>query len=123
MLVTNVIRKSAVLAASLVLLTAPAAAAAPTRRAAEPCAIEHLCLYSRGQMEGAMASYTKGARNTALQNLPKGGWSVWNRTSEEWCLWYKTDYEGGKEVVRPGKKVLVTSYGYKSLLPRSDWRC
>lgn len=69
--VAHTIRKGAVLAATLVLLTAPAGAAVP-KHDTESCAIEHFCLYSRGQQEGPRASYTKGTRDTALQNLPKG---------------------------------------------------
>ncbi|MFI6118065.1 peptidase inhibitor family I36 protein [Kitasatospora sp. NPDC051164] len=121
MLAMSVMRRGAVLAAALVLVAAPAAAAVPDRGAAQPCAIEHFCLYSRGQQEGAMASYTKGTRDTALQNLPKGGWSAWNRTSEYWCLWTKPDYEGTKYGLNPGDKFDFTAI--RSLLPSSDFRC
>lgn len=69
--VANMIRRAAALAAALVLLTAPAGFTAPKHRAAT-CAIEHFCLYARGQQEGARASYTKGTRDTAQQNLPQG---------------------------------------------------
>lgn len=68
-----------------------------------------------------MASYTKGTRDTALQNLPKGGRSAWNRTSEYWCLWTKPDYEGSKYGLKPGDKFDFEPI--KSILPSSDFRC
>ncbi|KOG37907.1 peptidase inhibitor family I36 protein [Streptomyces decoyicus] len=117
----NTIRRAAALAATLVLLTAPVGFAAPKHGAA-PCAIEHFCLYARGQQEGARASYTKGTRDTAQQNLPQGGWSAWNRTSEYWCLWTRPGYKGSKHRLNPGDK-----FGFqppiRSLLPSSDFRC
>ncbi|MBZ6478097.1 peptidase inhibitor family I36 protein [Streptomyces griseocarneus] len=98
--------------------------AAPKPKAVEPCYVEHFCLWGRGQYEGPMASYTKGSRNVAEQGLRRGGWSVWNRTSETWCLWYKTGYAGVvAAVVKPGRKVSTTFHPYKSLLPSSDFRC
>jgi hypothetical protein len=118
--VAHTIRKGAVLAATLVLLTAPAGAAVP-KHDTESCAIEHFCLYSRGQQEGPRASYTKGTRDTALQNLPKGGWSAWNRTSEYWCLWTKPDYKGSKYRLNPGRKFDFEKI--RSLLPSGDFRC
>jgi len=122
--VLSLFRKVALAAASLVLAASPAAAAAPAPKAAEPCYVEHFCLWGRGQFEGPMASYTKGSRNVAGQGLRRGGWSAWNRTSEAWCLWYKPGYAGGgKAVVKPGEKLSTTFYPFKSILPRSNWRC
>ena len=119
--VTTTIRRSALLAATVLLLAAPAAPAEPSH-GAESCAIEHFCLYARGQQDGRWASYTKGTRDTALQNLPKGGWSAWNRTSEYWCLWTKPGYEGTKHRLSPGDK-FGFSPPIRSLLSSNDFRC
>ncbi|WP_331754064.1 peptidase inhibitor family I36 protein [Streptomyces sp. NBC_00826] len=124
MSVPSLLRKAALAAAALALAASPSAVAAPNSKAAEPCYVEHFCLWGRGQHEGPIASYTKGSHNVAEQGLRQGGWSVWNRTSETWCLWYKTGYAGVvAEVVKPGRKVSTTFHPYKSLLPSRDFRC
>ncbi|MEU0334357.1 peptidase inhibitor family I36 protein [Streptomyces sp. NPDC006193] len=124
MSLTRPFREAALVAASLAPAASPAAVAAPAPQAAEPCHVEHFCLWGRGRFEGPMAPCTKGSRDVAGQGLTRGGRSAWNRTSEAWCLGYNPGCaSGAKEIVKPGGKVRGTPYAFKSLLPRSDWRC
>ncbi|MFD8079173.1 peptidase inhibitor family I36 protein [Streptomyces sp. NPDC059718] len=106
------------LAAAAAMVLIPVSA---THSAAATCTPDHLCLYQDG-VRGPMGSFVTGTDDTGRVGLPGGGYQADNRTTQDWCLWSKTDYEGKKTVVKPGDSVRLP-FAAHSLLPENTWRC
>ncbi|GAB3089120.1 peptidase inhibitor family I36 protein [Micromonospora schwarzwaldensis] len=100
-------------AAVPVLLT-PLAVATPAQAAFSDCPSGRFCLFSAPRGAGVLASYSNGDANlgdgVGPQGMNNNTESMWNCTSDTWCVWDGTDYQGGLVALMPaGQKIDVMS--------------
>ncbi|MEK2474109.1 peptidase inhibitor family I36 protein [Streptomyces noursei] len=129
-------RTLSAIACAAALLTAPVITGAHGAQAAarslavalrdyDNCPNEYLCIYANanGDESNGWGAFQKGVNDLSSWNGGSLGYkvgSVYNRSSDSWCLYDQPKHKGAAQVISPGGKVNLTDHGVDSL-QRRGW--